>query len=97
MGSGVARGSLPDNVYDYATRERREEYRKDGKRDQGWIKNRYSYCQGYMVYIGAIECGLFPPSCRLAGEYDVGTRATEAGVRLVAPPAETRGARATPA
>ncbi|RAO57078.1 hypothetical protein LUPAC06_03266 [Micromonospora saelicesensis] len=41
----------------------------EAKREQGWIKNRYSYCQSHIVYIGAIECGLFPPSCRLSGEY----------------------------
>ncbi|MGC4795762.1 hypothetical protein [Micromonospora saelicesensis] len=41
----------------------------EAKREQGWIKNRYSYCQSHMVYIGAIECGLFPPSCRLSGDY----------------------------
>ncbi|MFF0175115.1 PKD domain-containing protein [Micromonospora profundi] len=63
------RGSLPDDVYDYATREQCEEHSDEAKREQGWIKNRYSYCQSHMVYIGAVECGLFPPSCRLSGEY----------------------------
>ncbi|MEU0077618.1 hypothetical protein ABZY58_06860 [Micromonospora tulbaghiae] len=32
------RGSLPDDVYDYATREQCKEHGDEAKREQGWIK-----------------------------------------------------------
>lgn len=37
--------------------------------DAGWIKNRYSYCQIHLIYMPAIECGLFPPGCEVVGNF----------------------------
>jgi hypothetical protein len=61
-------GQIPGDIYQYVTADECEAQWEAASRDQGWIKNRYSYCQIHMLAMPAVECRIFPrPSCRTAG------------------------------
>jgi hypothetical protein len=62
-------GKKPADPYNYITGDECETNADRASTDAGWIKNRYSYCQIHLVYMPAIECGIFPPSCRVVGNF----------------------------
>ncbi|MQY09937.1 hypothetical protein SRB5_00400 [Streptomyces sp. RB5] len=67
--SRFPRGSVPADIFDYATRDQCDDNSEAASADAGWIKNRYSYCQKHVLFMPAFECGIFPPRCRLSGTY----------------------------
>ncbi|WP_089960948.1 hypothetical protein [Lentzea xinjiangensis] len=67
--SRFPRGSLPSDRYDYAEFSECTASGSEAYNDEGWIKNRYSYCQNHVIVMPAYVCGLFPPSCRQVGTY----------------------------
>lgn len=62
-------GSIPDDRYDYAKFDECNATGSEAYNDEGWIKNRYSYCQVHLLAMPAYECGLFPPRCQLVGTF----------------------------
>jgi hypothetical protein len=51
------RGKKPDDIYQYASlRECTQEHARESGRLQGWIKNRYSYCQRSIKADTKISC-----------------------------------------
>jgi hypothetical protein len=64
--SRFKRGQLPADIYDYATPIECDNA-SSAYRDQGWIKNRYSYCQIHLVVLPAVSCG--PTGCSLDGMF----------------------------
>ncbi|MDH6604694.1 hypothetical protein M2164_000329 [Streptomyces sp. SAI-208] len=62
-------GRIPDDIYDYPTSDDCEDQYDLASRDQGWIKNRYSYCQIHLLVMPAVRCGIFPPRCTTTGVF----------------------------
>ncbi|MFB7467318.1 hypothetical protein ACFCZ1_28170 [Streptomyces sp. NPDC056224] len=68
--SRFPRGEIPADVYQYTDADECERHSDQATRDQGWIKNRYAYCQIHMLAMPAVECRVFPwPSCRTTGVF----------------------------
>jgi len=62
-------GSKPDDVYQYAGFGECAASGSAAYNTEGWIKNRYSYCQDHLLVMPAIECSIFPPRCRVVGTF----------------------------
>ncbi|WP_171165384.1 hypothetical protein [Streptomyces sp. I05A-00742] len=59
-------GSKPADPYEYINAKQCRAHLDEAVRPQGWIKNRYSYCQTYAFVRAAVECELIV-RCRVKG------------------------------
>lgn len=64
------RGRKPADPYQYTT-EAACLGQTNAWRDQGWIKNRYSFCKTEIVAVPVTTCNIppFPPRCRVTARY----------------------------